>query len=838
MTTGFVPTPTNMEALVRNIIQGYRMGPIRALAQEPVQNSKDARLGSSEVGIEYRLHERVSTSGDRVHLLTITDWNTTGLQGPIRSSNVAQGSQEALPEGYNWAAFEGMGYTRKSNEDALGSRGQGKAAYLYHSDLNMMLYDTLLPGGEYRLGVRRASPSDSVLQPPFRENEARTLVQTQYDLPENEATIQLGLTPLNVVGTRVIVPHLSQAALTAFHSGELYGWIQRCWWRAIQIGMTVTLVDEQGMTQTVTVPSWWQGEPWDVRTENLLKWERLGEGEAIIKRIVLFYDADLEDDDNWADDPQFCGVQLLRGQQWIETLPIHDYVHRDKRAGFRGFVEFDQRTEKALIDTEAPQHDQFNKRMAPCNVLVPMIRRRLQEFAEHMGWADRQRVQAAPGRERDAGERFLRFFSRPRLQRPRTDGDNGGVRQSRMWDDPTYSWNCDLTLQFPNSHTTRINYGEFLRDVTALVTVAPQDGGRLTEVRLSLSHEARREGPTAVAIREIEVWDGTGRADFGDFQIIRGAPSLGRLQCAQEGKWRLTAEAYAGGTKVASDSRILYVQEDPPSREAHPYTLSISAVNHSRQQTRIDSGDTLGIQVNVKNNTPDNVDLEVTVTLGDTAEGILSRNAPVNVAGTPAGEPARRIPAFTGNIVVNPLGGTPPGLSETPIELPPGAHRLSADLYIAGNDRSVAHASKTIYVDQDPALRDNSLPFDIQQSSGIHHPRWQFNKDDRDYYILLYSPSYPLYAALSPNKDAFVEDVCAEGLIEWALDPVNTGDDTRLDELLNRTPEGVEAQQWDDFCDKMRELASIVREPGDLSKTSLTLRECAAKMLSMYRPGG
>ena len=45
MTSQFVPTVTNMVTIVRNIIQGYRMGPIRALAQEPVQNSKDAARG-------------------------------------------------------------------------------------------------------------------------------------------------------------------------------------------------------------------------------------------------------------------------------------------------------------------------------------------------------------------------------------------------------------------------------------------------------------------------------------------------------------------------------------------------------------------------------------------------------------------------------------------------------------------------------------------------------------------------------------------------------------------------------------------------------------------------
>ena len=80
MTSQFVPTVTNMVTIVRNIIQGYRMGPIRALAQEPVQNSKDAASG--RVQVEYRLHRRNSADGADSYMLTVTDCNTSGLDGP------------------------------------------------------------------------------------------------------------------------------------------------------------------------------------------------------------------------------------------------------------------------------------------------------------------------------------------------------------------------------------------------------------------------------------------------------------------------------------------------------------------------------------------------------------------------------------------------------------------------------------------------------------------------------------------------------------------------------------------------------------------------------------
>lgn len=842
MTSEFSHTATNMVNHVNSIIASYNTsgGPIRALAQEPVQNSKDAKRGNPFV--EYKLHTRRDTNGQPIWLLTVTDWNTCGLQGRILTLEEID-ALGRLNEEWNWAAFEGMHYT-KENDDALGSRGQGKAAFLYHSTLPplgdpprgrmMILYDTLLPDDEYRLGVRYATPSDRVRTPPFIGDDARQTVSSSY-VADDGTHIELNLDPLTRVGTRVIIPHLSQEAVDAFHSGELYNWLQRCWWRAVQTGLTISLVDEVGNSTTVVPPDWWEGEPWERSHEHIRVWQDLGQGNARIKRIVLYYDPNLVNGDTEGYLPQFCGVQLLRGQQWIETLSHFDEVSPPYRAGFRGFVEFDRSTEPLLKAAESSQHDGFNKRRHPCNVLMPIITQKVREFAEYMGWTERQSIQPAPGRERDAGLRFLRFFSQPRTRG--SHGDVNDSSQGRLFDDRVDQWECELALEFPSDRTARVNYGESIGDVTAHIRLDPPDGGRRVTVQLVLAPINVLGSRVVVEEREADVWDGAGHVDFGDFQIIRGAPGPERLQCAQQGKWRLTAEVHVGGARVASDTRILYIQEDPPTRNTNLYTLSISAENLSRQQPRIDSGDTLGVQVNVKNNTPDNVVLEVNVTLGDTDEGILARRTSVNVGGTPVGESARRFPALQRNIVVNPLGGTAPNLSDASIVLPPGTHRLSADLFVAGNDQAVAHATKTIYVDQDPPRTDQGLPFDIRQTSGDSQPRWYFNKDDTDLWILLFSPTYPLYEALTTSKAAFMEDVCAEGLVEWALSTKGTGDESRLEDLLRTTPVGVDQQTWEDFREKMRSLAASVNEPEDWAKTNQDLRECAAKMLSMYRVG-
>lgn len=203
----------NNVADVVNTIEAYSCGPIRALAQDPPQNALDARRNRGEiVHVTYRLFERSVSDGAKMNILTITDSGTTGLDGPTLTNADLEEREHKLgrlaikPE-ENWAAFEANRYT-KTDQEKLGSRGQGKYAYLYHSkhpisqggaDQMVILYDTLLINGEYRLGVRYHNPATKVIEPPFQNKEARETISTlqpihysQEDLTEVLAkTIEL-----------------------------------------------------------------------------------------------------------------------------------------------------------------------------------------------------------------------------------------------------------------------------------------------------------------------------------------------------------------------------------------------------------------------------------------------------------------------------------------------------------------------------------------------------------------------------------------------------------------------------------------------------------------------
>ena len=252
MSTQYVATPTNMVTQVASIIEGYNMGALRALAQEPVQNSKDEKR-EKQVQIEYRLRRRTSEDGREYFLLTVTDSGTGGLKGPVLTQDELEARGHQLKDGENWAAFEGQGFTENTGGEG-GSRGQGKSALLYHSEPEawlgdsrercLMLYDSLLENGEYRFGVRYANPSDRRQSPPLYNDEARAAVQGEYSV-DDDLILSLGMEPLDKPGTRVIVPFLKQDAIDAIHDDELQRWLQRCWWRAIQVGdLEITIVDQ------------------------------------------------------------------------------------------------------------------------------------------------------------------------------------------------------------------------------------------------------------------------------------------------------------------------------------------------------------------------------------------------------------------------------------------------------------------------------------------------------------------------------------------------------------------------------------------------------------------
>ena len=464
----------------------------------------------------------------------------------------------------------------------------------------------------------------------------------------------------------------------------------------------------------------------------------------------------------------------------------------------------------------------------------------MKEFSREQGWTSHESARSASRSEQSAAMEFLSFLS----PNARIDSRNGPGPDHQDETEPMLvepdRWECALRMAFPDSSSARVDWGQRIRNVEVAVRLDPPRLAEQATVKLDLIYTPDETSSTSTGSMAIELRDGEGVARFGDFQVITGRPAPAKLRCVQSGKYKLKARVESNRAQVAQASRSFHVNEDPPTHGTKPYAVSISAENHTTPRRRIDSGETIGVQITVTNRTAEAESFELTASLGDL---LLANMSQVQVAGTPPGASPTRVAGVNTQIVVNPVEE----IQNLHVNLPPGKQDLRADLYLDGE--VVAYASRAVHVEVDPVQPDDWPPFRIGQISGDgRHPRWQFQKRSQDDWVLLYPPGHPLYRALdaSPRRNgarisgvsAFVVDICAEGIIEWAMEPLDVGDSSRLDELLDGVPIGVNPDRWEDYREKMEELAGLRRNSEQVDKYGTLVRECAALSLSMFEGRG
>ncbi len=809
----FANTSINMVQVVDNIIRGYAMGPIRALAQEPVQNARDAH-NSKTVHVTYRLLRRRTDDDKRCFMLTVSDRGTFGLRGPVLTPKDLQDRQFRLKPVENWAAFEGHGYT-KENEDALGSRGQGKSTFLFHSTVPreqrqmLMLYDTLLESGEYRLGVRYARPIDQVLYPPLKNDEARKCVQEDYYKVDEGLRVPLGLEPLEHVGTRVIIPFLSREALHALRDGKLERWLQRCWWRAIQTQkVSITVIDEEaGWEHEVEIPEWWKG--YLLNPSAVGKLERTGTGihrliqenttiensEIRIKRLALLYDEHLAEDEIHNDHPEYSGIQILRGQQWIETIgtvsrDLVDLIPAERRAGFRGFVEFDRSTEAILREIEKPQHDGFDgRRGGHMSKIRNYLKGEVRNFSEEMGWKDKalESQKDISRREKRTLQRFVDTFL------PQVSGHKGKGKGGPKDENGKYGlrWDCHLFVEYPESETSRVDWGHQLRNVSVQVEWEPtEDWPGSADLALELVTDAATE---EIWCEELNGFHSGFEHKLGNWRVLkdRATSEKRQIACPEPGKYRLRAVVKQNNKRVAQSSRAFYVQEEPPSPpEKKPQALSISLENASVPgQRRFDDGQIARLQINAKNRLTQDATVKISASIRGFKQ--LLNEEVIRLPGTPAGDTPRRERALFEEIrLLLPGSSVQMRESETHLVLEAGSYTVQADLFDDSGNKP-AHASERLYFEHDPKSAGNNLPFELSQiETDSQAPMWELNVEQD---TLSYPGGYPLWKELRDvtrqhsalaGKSAFTCEIIANGLLEWALRPLlETQDDSRILQL-------------------------------------------------------
>ncbi len=460
-------------------------------------------------------------------ILTITDRGTTGLDGRILNAQALTEREQnqgqlVIESGENWAAWEAMRYT-KSGEDSLGSRGQGKYAYLFHSLHHppnapdglpqhsgrvIILYDTLLPSGQYRLGIRYHNPSSKVIEPPFLNDEAIKIIETDYSDYQSEEQIEL--------------------------------------------------------------PSSNRDDP------------------RIIKRCVLFHDSGLANQDQ--DGPaQLNGVQLLRSGQWIFTLEMNefsDWIPKEYREGFRGFVEFDRVLERELRKIETPAHDGYNRRKPLCQEIVQEIRNQVKKFAVEKGWHDAE--DGVPDPKFDSlVQEFARLFVSP---------EPGSHTPSSV------GWHCDVNAAYPDPATAAVGWGEAIR-VEATCRRCPAADGESIAFNAKL---VRPDGSSAdiftprhqnMAGRSGE--ESTAGANFGELAIDH--PGRPGSPFTEPGRYSIEVRCTSRGTAVATGKCSFYVACDPPEPAPNPVTIQLQAFNPDDSSNIIPQGGVLQWKATVRN---------------------------------------------------------------------------------------------------------------------------------------------------------------------------------------------------------------------------------------------
>ena len=189
---------------------------------------------------------------------------------------------------------------------------------------------------------------------------------------------------------------------------------------------------------------------------------------------------------------------------------------------------------------------------------------------------------------------------------------------------------------------------------------------------------------------------------------------------------------------------------------------------------------------------------------------------------------------------------SPPLTREPHIVLQPGRYYLRTDLLEPGVKEPIVHASQPVYVEVDPGGNRTQLPFDLEAVEGEGpNAMWQLQERSANEWVLSYANRYPLYLHLAQSqrrrsklagRSSFIAEVCANGLLEWALAPLDTSDSTRIDQLRESRPHGIDSELWDAYCERLDLLEERYHSErkDNFRKYMYLWRECVAYMLEIF----
>jgi hypothetical protein len=332
----------NWGALLEQIQTDYESPPAKGVAhglqKEAIQNGWGARSAKSGGGWSFEF--RLLTDAGGTRLLTMTDRGTIGLIGdPDFDWSLLKGS-EGIPDEQRLARFESA-YESGGDNESPGLFGRGKLIFNVASKRSLIYYDTLIHGGEYRLGERQV--------------EGRTYRQYRRVLTGSDAQAKLqqigggNLLPLTDVGTRITIVDPLDEVVEAISNGDFLRAIEETWWEIVlkhDVAITVAIGSQPQVT--ASVPPDFGGLPqkakdgWKVFYKENVPLEADG-SEYRIKRIHL-----LVPPDGWEVRPDLLGVVLRRRGMAIGPVRMSG-IPSDLKPRLFGYIELDSGLEAALV---------------------------------------------------------------------------------------------------------------------------------------------------------------------------------------------------------------------------------------------------------------------------------------------------------------------------------------------------------------------------------------------------------------------------------------------------------------------------------------------------------
>lgn len=362
---------TEWSSHIRQVAQAYRSGKAKGLAhglqKDAIQNAWGACKDKKEWGCIFN----VGQDSKGIVYLTITDKGTCGLTGKIYDN--PDNIPDDLPPDERLARFENMNFS--GGNYGPGLYGRGKLIFQAISKQGSIIYDSLIEGGEYRLGRR------------FQEG--RHLRQFRKVLIGKDAEKMLGILtnnavqPLTEIGTRITIIDPRDEVIDSIKSGEFLDYINETWWEILHHPKVKISVSCDGKTTIASCSSFIEKLIEENFPEKKIYCK---EADVIsikgtpyrIKRICMVK----------ADSPvpePLRGLYVQRKGMKVGLTDLRDFPP-DLEEFFLGFIQLDKDYEQFIEEAEDLEHYSFSANFASYRELKKYAQSQFDEFKKKLGY--------------------------------------------------------------------------------------------------------------------------------------------------------------------------------------------------------------------------------------------------------------------------------------------------------------------------------------------------------------------------------------------------------------------------------------------------------------------